>query len=77
MPSHSTAEQPEIPFSVDRFENESWKLKTRRNSIGGKESVIPWKQHNQNILMCLPVSVKQVYKQSKQPTAWKNQYPMN
>lgn len=69
MPSHSAAEQPEIPFSVDTLENESSKIKTRRFSIGGKEPAIPWKQHNQNILICFPASVMEVYKQGKQPTA--------
>lgn len=69
MPSHSTAEQPQIPCSVYRFENVSSKNKTRRNIMGGKESAIPWKQHSQNILMHFPPSVMQVYKQGKQPTA--------
>ena len=69
MPSRSPAEQPEIPLPVDRFENESSKNKTRRNSMGGKESAIPWNPHSHNILIHFPASVMQAYKQGKQPTA--------
>lgn len=68
MPSRNATEQPEIPLPVDRFENESSKNKTRRNSMGGKESAISWKQHSQNIFIHFPASVMQVYKQGKHPT---------
>lgn len=69
MPSRNATEQPEIPLPEDRFENESSKNKTRRNSMGRKESAILWKQHSQNILIRFPASVMQAYKQGKQPTA--------
>lgn len=69
MFSHSEAEQPEIPFLIDTFENENCKNKTRRNSTGGKESAMPWKQHSQNILIQFPANVMQMYKQGSQPTA--------